>query len=124
MNCKADVQQGAGKFFAEVFVCESCQTLAQHFHERLERELKHLLVMAKESIRVALVQGKFIFPEAPVGEPSKREVLESILQMNERRERTTKEQAWPTASTESTSAPAVGQAAVALASFNKDSPQG
>lgn len=91
MNCKADVTPGAGKFFAEVFVCEGCQTMAVHFHERLERELRYLLTMAKESIRISLVQGKFSFPEGPAGEPSKREVLEEIMLMEERRTRATKE---------------------------------
>ena len=124
LNCKKEVEQNAGKFFAEVFLCDGCHEQAEHFFNRLVKELQYLLVMAKESIRVALVQGKFVFPEAPVGEPSKRAVLESILQMEERRERTAKEKAWPTASTDSTSATAVGQVAEAPASSSKDSPQG
>lgn len=124
LNCKKEVEQNTGKFFAEVFLCGDCHTQAEHFFNRLGKELQYLLVMAKESIRVALVQGKFVFPESPAGEPSKRAVLESILQMEERRERTAKEQAWPTASSETTSVSAAGPVAKAPASSSKGSLQG
>ncbi len=98
LNCKADVPQGEGKFFAQVFLCEKCHTMSTHFFERLERELKSLLTVAKESIRVALVQGKFVFPEGPAGAPSKRAVLEEIIKLEEAREASLKEQSCPTSS--------------------------
>jgi hypothetical protein len=122
LNCKKEVEQNAGKFFAEVFLCDGCCVQAEHFFNRLVKELQYLLTMAKESIRVALVQGKFVFPEAPAGEPTKRAVLESILQMEERRERIAKEKAWSTASTDSMLAPAAGPDVEALESSSKDSP--
>ena len=59
--------------------------MAVHFWQRLELELKHLLTMSKEAIRVALVTSKFNFPEGAQGEPSKREVLEAIVRMEEAR---------------------------------------
>lgn len=125
MNCKADVPAGEGKFFAEVFVCARCQTMAVHFHERLERELRFLLTMAKESIRISLVQGKFNFPEGPAGEPSKKDVLEAILALEETRDRVTKEQACPPSS--EATPPHVRTlarlGAEAHASSSKDSPQ-
>lgn len=124
MNCRADVPPDAGKFFAGVFLCESCQAMAVHFHERLERELRYLLTMAKESIRISLVQGKFSFPEGPAGEPSKREVLEEIIRMEERRDRAVKDRACP--STEATPPHVRTLArlhAEAPASSSKDSPQ-
>lgn len=125
LNCKKEVEQNSGKFFAEVFLCDSCHVQAEHFFNRLVRELQFLLTMAKESIRVALVQGKFSFPEGPSGEPSKRAVLEEILRMEERRESTAKEQACRTpTSTESTLPTAAGQAVVAHASSSKDSRRG
>lgn len=125
MNCHTDVPPNAGKFFAEVFVCEGCHTMAKHFHERLERELQYLLLMAKESIRISLVQGKFSFPEGPAGEPSKRQVLEEIMMMEERRARAVQEQ--PCQSTEATPPHVRTLArlhAEAPGSSSKDSPPG
>lgn len=90
MNCKTEVEQDQGKFFAEVFLCSGCCEMATHFFNRLVRELNFLLTMAKESIRLALVQGKFSFPEGPSGEPSKRAVLEEILKLEEARQTHTK----------------------------------
>lgn len=125
LNCKADVAPNAGKFFAEVFLCESCHLMAQHFHERLERELKYLLIIARESIRISLVEGKFSFPEGPAGEPSKRQVLEEILKMEEHR---TKEQACPPTPSTEVTPPHVRTLArlhaAVPASSNKDSPRG
>ena len=85
MNCKASTSTEHAKFFAEVFVCAPCYEQASHFWLRLDRELHFLLVMAKEAIRVSLVEGRFSFPEGPAGEPSKREVLETIMKMEEAR---------------------------------------
>ncbi len=127
MNCKRDVEQNRGKFFAEVFLCESCAEMAFHFFSRLTRELNFLLTMAKESIRLALVQGKFSFPEGPSGEPPKRAVLEEILKLEEAREAHNKERPWPTPSSEPTppSAPSKGLlSAPANVSSSKGSPQG
>lgn len=81
MNCKKPVEQDQGKFFTQVYVCETCYTLAQRFHDKLERELKNLLLLSKEAIRVALVQGKFHLSEASLQDISKKEVLEEILRM-------------------------------------------
>jgi len=91
MNCKAPVLNGAGKFFAEVFLCDTCHVQAEHFWERTVRELKHLLTISKEAIRLSLISGKFVFPEGQQGDLSKREVLEEVLKMEEAREQRAKE---------------------------------
>lgn len=128
MNCKADVAPDAGKFFAAVFLCADCQAMAVHFHERLERELKYLLTMARESIRISLVQGKFSFPEGPAGEPSKRAVLEEILKMEEQRDQTAREQACQTTPSTEATPPHVRTLALhgaeVRASSSKDSQRG
>lgn len=86
MNCNRPTPPTAAKFFAEVFLCEVCAVQAVHFYQRLEQELRHLLVISKESIRLALATGKFSFPEGSAGEPSKRAVLEEIMRLEEARE--------------------------------------
>lgn len=106
MNCKAAVVPAEAKLFAEVFLCPTCCTQAEHFWARLDRELHSLQVMARDAIRVSLLEGKFFFPESAGGaEVSKRAVLESILSMEEAR--SAKESACTkTPSTRSTPTPA------------------
>lgn len=81
MNCKKPITQAEGKFFAQVYVCETCFTTAESFYKKLEQELRQLLTMSKEALRIALVQGKFHLSEAKVRDISKKEVLEEILRM-------------------------------------------
>lgn len=128
MNCKHPVATNAGKFFAEVFLCEKCFTMAEHFYARLLRELQFLVTMSKEAIRVSLVQGKFSFPEGPAGEVSKRAVLEEIMRMEEARSQS-QEKPWPstptiptTPSSETTPPHVRTLAALGAASSRKDSP--
>lgn len=86
MNCKASVEPADAKLFAEVYLCPSCYAQAVHFWTRLDTELRNLLVMARDAIRVSLLEGKFFFPEASGDNAvSKRAVLESILSMEEAR---------------------------------------
>jgi hypothetical protein len=87
MNCKKPVPSDEAKIFAEVFICNTCYEQAVRFWEQTEKELKYLLVMLKESIRVSLIEGRFSLPEVgDLKEVSKRSVLEEILRMNEYRE--------------------------------------
>jgi hypothetical protein len=61
MNCDAPIAAGEMKLFAEVCVCEGCYNMATRMHERALKELKVVLVMMKESIRLALLQKKLQF---------------------------------------------------------------
>lgn len=87
MNCRAPTAADEAELFAEVFLCKSCHTQAVHFWQRIDRELHSLQVMAKDAIRVCLLEGRFSFPEGTGGEVSKREVLETILTMEEARDK-------------------------------------
>jgi hypothetical protein len=93
MNCKSPVGASEGEFFAEVFLCKNCNTQAVHFWHRTEAELKHLLTISKEAIRLSLITGKFTFPEGPLGDVSKRDVLQEVLKMEEAREQHAKKNA-------------------------------
>jgi len=86
MNCKKPVVQADAKLFAQVYVCPDCYTQAEHFWLKLDRELRYLMTMAKESIRLALVTGKFSFPEGAASDVPKQDVLQAILAMHEARE--------------------------------------
>jgi hypothetical protein len=87
MNCKRSVEPSEAKLFAEVFVCSGCHAMAVHFWERMERELRYLLTMSKESIRLSLLEGKFFFPEGAAQDVSKTDVLRAIVSMHEAREK-------------------------------------
>lgn len=84
MNCRKPIESGESKIFAQVFVCPTCYGTAKSFYEKLEVELRQLLTVAKESIRVALVEGRFHLSEAHVRDISKRELLQEIVSMEER----------------------------------------
>ena len=87
MNCGKQIPPGQSKIFAQVFLCETCSEVAKSFYEKLETELKHLLTVAKESIRVALVQGRFHLNEQKLRDIPKKELLEEILRMEKLRDR-------------------------------------
>jgi hypothetical protein len=82
MSCHKEVVEEQGKFFAEVFVCPDCFLLATRFYERAEQDLKRLLVMMKEAIRVGLLQGKLQFktPEQ-IKEAPRNDVLEKLSEL-------------------------------------------
>lgn len=131
MNCKQPVAPEESKLFAEVYVCPDCYKMAVHFWLRLDKELRELQVMAKESIRVCLLEGKFNFPESVDGQDiPKRDVLESILSMEESRAGKNPICSAPTtmsipasASTETTLPPVHSQAVPGRLSSRKDTPR-
>jgi|SRR5690606_32645055 len=86
LNCKAPVAEEDIKFFGKAFVCAVCHTTATHFYERLTKDLKNLLLVAHEAIRVALVEGRFHLAENGLKEVSKKELLEEILKMTQYKE--------------------------------------
>lgn len=95
VNCKKPVESDKVKFFGNVYVCNTCHTLAESFFHRLERDLKHLVVFAHESIRLSLIDGKFHLSENRLKEVSRKELLEEILRMEERRAQRGKKEECP-----------------------------
>jgi hypothetical protein len=83
MNCKQGVTQEAAMFFDGVFVCPICHTMAESLYKKSNRELNDLLLMLKEGIRIALVEGRLQFRENADGELSKKEVLEAVVRLQE-----------------------------------------
>jgi hypothetical protein len=61
VNCKHEVSQGDAKLFAEVFVCGECFRIAESLMSRGERELRMLLTVLKESIRLNIIRGELQF---------------------------------------------------------------
>ncbi len=86
VNCNQPVQQQDAKFFHGVFVCGTCHIMAERLYSRANQELKNLLLMLQESIRIALIESRLQFREGVDVSLSKKEVLEAIVQLQEMKE--------------------------------------
>lgn len=85
MNCDVTVDPDEGKVFAQVFVCPTCYAMAERLYQRGEQELKSLLILQLEAIRLALVEKRFYFSPDKADEPSKADVLRAIVELEEKR---------------------------------------
>lgn len=95
LNCKQEVGEQEGKLFAEVFLCPGCFLIAGRLYERAERDLKQVLVMMKESIRIGLLQGQLQFSEEELKTLSKPDLLRQMAIFSEEAQR----KAWSTGET-------------------------
>lgn len=84
LNCNKSVSQPEGNIFAGVFVCQECYERASRLHHRLEMELRKMLMMSREAIRIALVEGKLHFGTEQARDISKEELLKMIVKMSEK----------------------------------------
>lgn len=85
LNCKQPVVSDNAKIFAEVFVCSSCYETAERLYRRSEGELKMLLLMLKESIRIALLEGRLFVGEQSPEDISKTDLLRMMVRLEEQR---------------------------------------
>lgn len=83
LNCKCAVEPNDAKIFNGAFVCPTCNTMAERLYARSRQELTDLLVMLKEGIRIAIIEGRLQFREGAEGDASKKEVLEAIVRLQE-----------------------------------------
>lgn len=86
MNCKKPVDSGTAKIFANVFVCDGCYMIAERSLHRLESELRGLLLLAEETIRLALIEGRMNFGEHNPKEIPKSELLQSVIAVAKKRD--------------------------------------
>lgn len=87
LNCKKEVAQQEGKLFAEVFLCPGCFLIASRLYERAEKDLKQVLVMMKEAIRIGLLQGQLQFSEEELKNLSKPDLLRQMAIFSEEAQR-------------------------------------
>jgi hypothetical protein len=87
LNCQKEVDAGAGKIFAGCFVCPTCFTIASRTEARISDELKRMQTMLREAIRISIVERRLVLGpnDAASKEPSKKEVLEAIIQLQNAR---------------------------------------
>lgn len=86
LNCDKPVPEQDARLFASVFCCPTCFEVASRLYQRLEGELKKLLIISKETIRVALIEGKLHYASGEERDVSKEELLRMITQMSEKKD--------------------------------------
>lgn len=86
LNCKTSVEHDKAKVFQGVFVCEQCFEIATRSYARLERELKMMLTLAGETIRLALIEGRLHLGAHDAKEVPKSELLRSVADLAEKQQ--------------------------------------
>lgn len=83
LNCDASVVDSEAKIFAGVFCCPICYSRAERLEENLQLELRRLMTMTRETIRIALVEGKLHFGADSDKEVSKTALLQQIVKLED-----------------------------------------
>jgi hypothetical protein len=81
LNCKKPVDGKKAKLFAEVFLCVSCHSIAVRLYERGESELRMMLVVLKESVRLAALKGELQFAVHHVDDMSKEDLMSRLARL-------------------------------------------
>lgn len=87
LNCKKPVKPDDARIFQSVFCCPQCHEIAVRSYGRLERELRHLLTLAADSIRVALIRGELQVTNTEAKDIPKSELLRKLLETAETHKR-------------------------------------
>jgi hypothetical protein len=80
LNCQKDVDPDKGKLYLGCFLCPDCYTIAERLHARGEQELRWILTVLQELIRLAIVGHKLQL-NLDEGEQSKSEVLQELANL-------------------------------------------
>lgn len=81
VNCHKDVESDQAKMFAEVLVCPDCYIIAERLFERGNKELRMMLTVLKEMIRLTLIRGELQFLQQQSEENSSEEVMKRFARM-------------------------------------------
>lgn len=81
LSCKEDVSPDDAKVFSQVFLCPSCFTIAEQLYRRGEAELKMMLLVLKEAIRVAALKGELQFHFGSLEDLPKEDLLAHLAKL-------------------------------------------
>jgi coenzyme F420-reducing hydrogenase delta subunit len=81
VNCKKEVEPDQAKMFAEVLVCPDCYTIAERLYERGNIELRMMLTVLKEALRLTLIRGELQFLQQQTEENKSEEVMKRFAKM-------------------------------------------
>ena len=84
MNCHEAVDPEKAQVFLGVYVCPTCHLVATRLRERIQAELKSLLTVADEALRIGLIEGKVVLgPAEAKRDLTKKEVLQQVMKLSE-----------------------------------------
>jgi hypothetical protein len=75
LSCKCAVDTDEAKFFAALFLCPDCFTIAERLYRRGEAELRMMLTVLKESIRLAALKGELQFSLQNLDDMKKEDLI-------------------------------------------------
>ena len=81
VNCHKDVAPEQAKMFAEVLVCPNCYIVAERLFERGNKELRMMLTVLKEMIRLALVKGELQFAQQQSEENTSEDMMKKFARL-------------------------------------------
>lgn len=81
VNCHKEVASDQAKMFAEVLVCPECYVIAERLFERGNKELRMMLTVLKEMIRLTLIKGELQFLQQQSEENHSEEVMKRFARM-------------------------------------------
>ena len=61
LSCKEPVNPDEAKIFSAVFLCPKCFHIAERLYRKGENELRMMLLVLRESIRIAALKGNLQF---------------------------------------------------------------
>jgi len=75
VNCGEEVNPNEAKLFAQIFICPKCHRVAEQLYARGEKELKMLLLVLRESIRLSIVQHNLQFSPKQLEDMDPKDLL-------------------------------------------------
>ena len=81
LSCKKDTAPDRAKVFAEVFLCPDCYLIAERLYRRGESELRMMLLVLKESIRLAALKGELQFNFGQLEDIPKEDLLSHLAKL-------------------------------------------
>ncbi len=81
LSCRKEVPPDEVRAFAEVFLCQDCHRVATRLYQRGESELKMMLLVLKESIRLAALKGELSFSLQNLDDMKKEDLLSHLSRL-------------------------------------------
>ena len=81
LSCKQDVSPAESKLFAEVYLCSNCFTIAERLFRKGEAELRMMLLVLKESIRLAALKGQLQFSLQDLDDMKKEDLVSHLAKL-------------------------------------------
>jgi len=81
LSCKKETPPDEAKVFAEVFLCSDCFLIAERLYRRGESELRMMLLVLKESIRLAALKGELQFNFGKLEDLPKEDLMSHLAKL-------------------------------------------